>query len=228
MLSPVGQVVNLRPIGNRPSITPGRLPIGRRLTICPTLFLLMATFANAVIIDRIAVIVNTRAIKDSDIDRDIRLTDFLNGDPLNLNEAERKKAVQRLIDQQLIRREVTVGNYPTASPAEVDKFLENIKKERFGAGDAYGQALRNYSITNEELRNHLTWQLTVLRFIEERFRPAVIVSEEEIDNYARTHPGPRDQIRELLIGQKVNGEFDSWLNRGQKRASIEYREPGLK
>ena len=189
---------------------------------------IFASLANAVIIDRIAVIVNTRVLKDSDIERDIRLTSFLNGEPLNLGEAERKKAVQRLIDQQIIRREVTVGNYPAATAAEVDKFLESIRKERFGAGDAYGQALHVYGITNEELRNHLSWQLTVLHFIDERFRPAVIVSEEDIDKYAAAHPGPRDMIREVLIGQKVNGEFESWLDRAQKRASIEYRQTGLK
>lgn len=192
------------------------------------LVLVIGTLAHAVIIDRIAVIVNARVLKDSDIDRDIRLTGFLNGDPLSLGEAERKKAVQRLIDQQLIRREVTMGNYPKATPAEVDLFLEKIKKERFGEGDAYGQALSAYGITNEELRNHLTWQLTVLRFIEERFRPAVIVSDEDIEKYSRAHPEPRDQIRELLIGQKVNSEFESWLERSQKRASIEYRQAGLK
>src|SRR5712692_6125049 len=47
----VGQVVNLRPVGNRPvrvsRRSTGRLTIGRRLTTCPTLLLMMAGAALA-------------------------------------------------------------------------------------------------------------------------------------------------------------------------------------
>ena len=77
------------------------------------LYLLIGVLpASAVIVDRIAIVVNDRVIKDSDISRDIRIIDFLNGDQLDFSEAARKKSAQRLIDQQLIRREVQVGGYP--------------------------------------------------------------------------------------------------------------------
>ncbi len=53
---------------------------------------LLAASAQSVVIDRIAIVVNNSIIKDSDIARDLRLTDFLNGDPLNLDPEARKKA----------------------------------------------------------------------------------------------------------------------------------------
>ncbi len=191
------------------------------------LLLLLLSPAWAVIIDRIAVIVNTHAIKDTDIERDIRLTNFLNGDVLSLSEPERKKAAQRLIDQQIIRREVELGNYSLSTPAELNTFLSSIQQQRFGGAGGYGQALSTYKLTDEEVRAQLNWQITVLHFIEQRFRPAVIVTDEEIDQYAKTHKQPREQIQETLIGLRVNDAFEVWIDRARKRAEIQYRESGL-
>ena len=49
------------------------------------IFGVTAMLSGAVILDRIAVIAGTHVIKASDIDRDIRLTDFLNRTPLNFS-----------------------------------------------------------------------------------------------------------------------------------------------
>ena len=61
------------------------------------------------IIDRIAIIVGKQVIKDSDITREIRLTSFLNTDPLDLGPGARRRAANRLIDQALIRNEMRLG-----------------------------------------------------------------------------------------------------------------------
>ena len=37
------------------------------------------------------------------------------------------------------------------------------------------QDLNQYGVTEDELHDALLWQLTVLRFIDERFRPGVMV-----------------------------------------------------
>ncbi len=105
--------------------------------------LLFANFlALAVIIDRIAIIVGNSIIKDSDIDLDLRVTDFLNGDPLDLSNASRKKAASRLIDQVFIRREVEIGDYPIATLQQADQQLAGIEKQRFRTDAAFQQALR--------------------------------------------------------------------------------------
>ena len=48
-------------------------------------------WAQEVLLDRIAVVVDESIIKDSDIERDIRITEFLNREPLAINQAEKKK-----------------------------------------------------------------------------------------------------------------------------------------
>ncbi len=72
-------------------------------------FILAQYLALAVIIDQIAIVVGSSIIKDSDIGRDIRVTDFLNKEPLNFSNAARKESASRLMDQIFIRHEINLG-----------------------------------------------------------------------------------------------------------------------
>lgn len=197
---------------------------------CWLYLMITATAMSAAIVDRIAIVVNDQVIKDSDIERDMRITDFLNGDQFDFSEATRKKAAERLIDQQLIRREVQVGGYPKATAEEVGDFLKSIVKQRFQDNDGeYRAALTSYGITEPRLLGQLTWQITVLHFIEQRFRPAVLVSDEDVDKYVLEHAiEDRDAARERLTEERVNGAFEEWLDGVHQKAEIEYHEAGLK
>jgi hypothetical protein len=100
------------------------------------------------------------------------------------------------------------------------------------------EELQRYGITEGQLRAQLLWQLTVLRFIDERFRPAVIVTDEEVQTFYNQHlaelhrqyPGDvsfealEPKIRSLLEGQRINENFEQWLAEARKRARIEYRQ----
>jgi hypothetical protein len=55
-----------------------------------TVFLLTASIAGAVIVDRVAVIVGNGIVKDSDITEDLKITAFLNEQNLVLTSAARK------------------------------------------------------------------------------------------------------------------------------------------
>ena len=87
---------------------------------------------GAVVLDRIAVIVGKRVIKTSDIERDLRITDFLNGDPLVLTSQTRHKAAERLIDQSIIRDEIASGGYQRATDAEASATLAKLRQTRYG------------------------------------------------------------------------------------------------
>ncbi len=207
----------------------------------PILVFLAAGLASAVIIDRIAIIIGNSIIKDSDIDRDIRVTSFQNNIPLDLSNAARKQAANRLIDQIFIRREIEIGDYPTATLQDADRQLDKLKKYRFKTDAAYRQALRRYGLTELEIRTQLQWQLTVLRFIEIRFKPAVLVTEDDIAKYYREHaaslrrenPGKSslddlsDQIRDTLQAERTNQQFFAWLDDQRKESKIQYREENL-
>ena len=143
--------------------------------------------AFSTIIDRIAVIVGASIVKDSDIERDLRVTAFLNGGPLDLSKESRKKAAKRLIDQVFIRREIRIGDYPAATPEEASQQLDAVKKQRFKTNGAFLDALRRYGLTEADLRTEFQWQLSVLRFIDTRFKPGIVITDEEIAQYYRAH-----------------------------------------
>lgn len=207
-----------------------------------TIILLFASISRAVVIDRIAVVVGDAIIKDSDIDRDVRVTEFLNGQPLNMNPSSRKAAANRLIDQLLIRREVRIGDYPRATMAEAERQLSQLEKQRFHSQAALQNELKRYGLTDLEVREQFRWQLTVLRFIDARFKPAVFITDDAIHKYyaehiselRREHPGDASldnlsgEIRDTLTGEQVNKMFFSWLDEQRNQTKIKYFEESLR
>lgn len=192
--------------------------------------------ARAVIIDRTAVVVDRVPILDSEIARDIRITAFLNQEQPDFSDASRKKAASRLIDQQLIRRQVSRGGYTVASHAETNQFLVQIRHDRFSSDAQFKQVLAQYDITDDELRDRLSWELTVLRFIDTMFRPQVVVADQEVQQYYDAHRAqfdskPLDAVRSAIVetvtGEKVNTLLNDWLEQGRKSARIEYLEKSL-
>jgi hypothetical protein len=198
---------------------------------------------SATIIDQIAVVARDAIIKDSDIERDIRVVDFLNQEKLSFDDAARKAAANRLIDQSVIRREIDVGEYRTATDADAERLLEKTQTEQYHSPAVFQSALQKYGLTREQLKQYLRWQLTVLRFIEDRFRPAVLITDDEVAEYYRGHASEfrnastgqnktldesTDEIRSRLTEERVNKQFDSWLNARRRSAKIEYKEEGLK
>jgi hypothetical protein len=206
-----------------------------------SLFLLVGSLALAVIIDRISIVIENRIVKESDIKREIRVTSFLNNELPDLSLPSEKKAANRLIDQLFIRREIEAGDYPTATLQQADQQLEKLKKERFKTEAAFEQALRRYDLTPLDLRTQFQWQLTVLRFIDVRFKPAVLVTDDEIEKYYRDHAAAlrreypskslddlRAQIREILTNEKVNQQFFAWLDEQRKTTKIQFLEASLR
>jgi hypothetical protein len=205
------------------------------------LLLICVIALHATIIDRIEVVVSDQIIKDSDLVRDIRVIDFLNQQPLDLGPKVRRQAADRLINQVLIRREIRLGEYPVPPATDAKKLLASIIKERFANQRAFERALEKYGLTAGQLEQHLLWQLTVLRFIDQRFRPAVLVTDNDIERYYNDHLSEfevrgqrkpidevRDQIRQVITEDRISKQFDAWLNARRSSTQIEYKEEALK
>ncbi len=198
--------------------------------------LICAGMLRAEIVDRIAVIVNKRVVKDSDIDFDLRATAFLNATPLVINDKARGEAAQRLIDQAIIRDALSRGEYETAPVSQSVAMLDDIKTSRFNNDIAYRSALKNYGITEEDLKEKLFFQMTVLHFIDLRFRPGVLVTDDEIKSYYDAHrqqyrgtlDESRGSIQETVAADRVNQLLFDWLERRRKAVKIVYREEALK
>jgi peptidyl-prolyl cis-trans isomerase SurA len=206
-----------------------------RLTLT---FVVAASLASAVVIDRIAVIAGKRLIKASDIDRDLRVTAFLNREPLVFTPDAKRKAAERLVDQSIIREEIASGGFSAAQYGEATAMQESLRRDRYqNSVPRFREALTQYGLTEPELHDQLRWQLTVLRFIDERFRPGILVSDEDVRKYyddhladlRRQYPNGSGfdalatQIRSSLEGEKINEEFEAWLQEARRRDHVEYK-----
>lgn len=207
------------------------------------IILSMGCQLNAVVVDRVAAIVGRRVVKASDIERDLRVSQFLNGQPLDLSSATRKKAAERLIDQELIRQEMFNGGYNPPSEKDASVVVEQLRRDRFAGSDPQlRSALTKYGLSNDQLREYFLWQLTVLRFIDQRFRPGVLVTDEDVKTYYGEHRAelqrsfPQNsgaetldpKIRELITGERVNQLFEEWLDQTRRRTRVEFREGAFK
>ncbi len=193
----------------------------------------------AEVIDQIAVTVGRTVITESDVIKQIQLAAFQNGEPADLSAEAKRRAAQKLVNQVLIRREMEISRYPMPDAEEAKRLLEQFRKERFAGEDAFRAALERYGLTEEDLRQNLLLQLVTMRFIEHRFRPGVVVSDEEVERYYKNELLPkwkngvvqppaledsRDQIEEILAAEKVNQALDAWLRTALRQARIRYRE----
>jgi hypothetical protein len=202
------------------------------------LALLTAAF-QAEIVDRLAVTLDNEAIAESEIILEIRLAAFLNGDRLDFSPEIKRKAANRLIEQKLIRKEIELGRYTQPAPEEVEPMLKPIQA-RFQDPEEFRQALNKYGIGESDLKAYLLWQITLLRFIDIRFRPAVQVTDDDMQKYFNQHlaewerqaaPGKkiafddvRDRILQTLTDQRVDEQLDQWLAQTRKRTRIEFHQ----
>jgi hypothetical protein len=191
---------------------------------------------HAEIIDRIAVSVGNQAITTSDLDREIRVTAFLNRAQPDFSPAGRRKTADRMVEQRLILRELENSRYPEPAASEIEPILNRFKKDNFSSEEDYRRALAEAGITDQQLRAELLWQRRLLLFIDVRFRPAVQVSDQEIEDYFHkavepaaeaAHPGQpvlleeyRDQIEEKLTGEQVDKQMSAWLASARQRSEI--------
>lgn len=193
------------------------------------------------IIDRIAISVANQAITDSQIDEEVRATQFLNGDKLDVSAAERKQAADRLIEQALVKREMEQSRYPLPALSEGNEQLQ-MMKAGYPNDAQFQEALQAYGITQDELSRRLWWQLTILRFVDYRFRPGIQVSDAEVQAYYKkqvakweeegsksipTLQEARGQIAEILTQQKIDEALDSWLAGERMQIMIEYHDKAL-
>lgn len=187
--------------------------------------------------------VGNGVITTADVDREIRVTAFLNGSKLDFSPATKRATAERLVEQNLVRRELELTRFsvPEATAA-APAFLE-FRKTQFPSDDEFQRALKEAGITEQDLKDELLWQLSLLSFVDVRFRPGVQLTEQEIGDYFEkvvrpmaqaAHPGEpvlledfRDKIEETLTGKRADQEVDQWLRETRKRTDIVFHEEAL-
>src|SRR5258708_2199609 len=202
---------------------------------------LAALAAHAEIIDRIAVTVGTQVITTDQINEEVRVTAFLNHSEPKLTADERKKAAERLIEQALIKEGMNTSRYPLPTPADAEPMVK-LREDEYPGRAAFLADLARYGITEDQLRQHVWWQITLLKFIDDRFRPAVQVSNGDIAQHYRdqvqkwraegVNPVPtfaesRAAMEHALIEERVDNALGRWLGDSRTRLDIRFRDGAL-
>jgi hypothetical protein len=196
---------------------------------------------SAEIIDRIVITVANQVITQSQIDGEIRVTAFLNREKVDLGADAKKQAAGRLIEQALIKREMDISRYPLPELSDAGESLQTLKAMYSSESD-FQNALQAFGITVDQLTRRLWWQLTLLRFIDYRFRPGIQIPLADVQAYYRqqvseweqkgTKPIPafeesRDQIEEILTQKRIDQALEQWIKDTRKQVTITYLDPEL-
>jgi hypothetical protein len=176
-------------------------------------FLLLTAAAVAGVVDRVAVVIDKKVITETEVLDELRLTEFLNSQPLDEGAAARRAAAERLVDQNLIRTEMELTKYAVPTPAEADTLLGQFRRQHYPDTAAYHAALARYSITEDQLKQHLLWQLTALRFTDQRFHVEQPASGAQ----------SADRAADGAASASVDQQMDAWLKQARGNSKIVFK-----
>src|SRR6185295_20129349 len=84
--------------------------------------------------------------------------------------------------------EIATGDYNRPADEQAAELERQVVRDRFGGSAArFREELKRYGLTDEDLKEQLLWQLTVLSFIDQRFRVGVLVTDEDVRSYYDQH-----------------------------------------
>lgn len=187
-------------------------------------------------IDRIVATVNKQPLLLSDVDGNQRMEAFFEGRQItSLSAEERKAALNRLIDRELLLQQMQADYSPTEQ--EIGDRVKSIREQLKLAGtdEAWQRALGTCGLSPGDVEGFVRTQLQVMRFVDLRLRPTIRVDEEAIEAYYRDSLVPqvkktgaepeslqqlRPKIRELLVQQKMDGVLESWLSNLRSQSEV--------
>jgi len=198
-----------------------------------------------VTLDGVVAVVNKDLILESDVDDEMRMTAF---QPLGEQTlVTREELIDRLIDRALILQQIQLQPEAPITDAEVDAELRVLRKNIpecipsdcvTDAGWKKFVAAQGFTV--DELRERWRQRMEVLRFVEERFRMGIRISQAEMDAYYTTTLIPAykaekvtppaestitDRIQEILLQQQVNKLLDDWLTSLRAQGNVRMVKP---
>ena len=191
------------------------------------------------ILDRIVATVNGHIILQSDWADALRYEAFVDNRSLDqFPLTERKAALDRLIDQELLQEQMRASDFRHATEEEVRKRIAEIRSRYPGSdGDQGWRAvLDRFGFTEDGLKQHVALELDLLRLVDARLRPNVSIDSKSIESYYNQELLPQlrqsgkgevplaeatPKIKELLTQQKMNELLVAWLQNLRSGSEIQ-------
>lgn len=214
---------------------------------CVSTFLLGVALAapalGGQIVDRVVSNVNGHVVLQSDWEQEVALEAFSDGrDPDSFTSAERSSALDRLIDQELLREQVR-PSFAAPAPqvaarvAEVRKLHPDCVTE-----DSWRTKLQHYGLTQSALEKRLAGEIELMKLVEDRLRPSIQIDQQAVEDYYKDQLLPDmkragrqatsltevfGKIRDLLAEKKMNELLSGWLASLRSQSHIGLPEPNV-
>jgi peptidyl-prolyl cis-trans isomerase SurA len=210
----------------------------------PLMLTLMMAASQAEVVDRTIAVVNNHLITWSDLDEQMRFEALENARALKeLDGSQRHEAFEHLVQSRILRDQMQ--GTPSAQAYEVDARIAEMRAGwQLEKDDVrWSATLERYGLSAAEVRELVTNQVEILKFMEFRVRPMVRVTRQEVDDYYSLTlvplviakgqtPEPVEnvtpKIRELLTEQKMNQELEKWLATLRAQASVQVLWDGVR
>ena len=192
------------------------------------------------IVDRVVANVNGYVLLQSDWEEELALEGLINIRALDsFTVAERTAALDRLIDQELLREQVRPPDVVPADQLTV-RLTEIRKLYAEGATEeGWRSVLHRYGLTQSILEKRLGNNLQLMRLVDAKLRPSVQIDQKAVETYYHEQLLPElkktggkevtlaeviGKIRDLLAEQKFNQLLSNWLASLRSEGHIETRE----
>jgi len=205
--------------------------------------------AGSVTFDRVVAVVNRQAILESDVEDEIQLS-ILDPSQNARDKMTEPQALERLISRALIQQQIRQEDLPATEqkPEAIESRISQIRSDlpacvRAGCKTDSGWKafLAEHNLKPQQVEDYLRHRIEILSFIELRFRQGIRITPEEIETYykgtllpqypaAQTPPPLQEvssRIVEILLQQRVNQMFDTWLSNLRKQGQVEVLDPAL-
>jgi hypothetical protein len=203
--------------------------------------MLIATCEAGQVVDRVVTKVNGHVVLQSDWEQEVAFEALSDArDPDSFTSAERKAALDRLIDQELLREQVRPSQPAPADQVNA-KVAEVRKLHPSAASDAGWRAiLQRYGLTETSVEKHLGEQIQIMRLVEDRLRPSIQIDQRAVESYYRDQLLPElkragnsatpltevfGRIKNLLAEKKMNELLTGWLASLRSGSHIMAPEP---
>ena len=179
------------------------------------------------IVDRMVANVNGHVLLQSDWEEELSFEAFLDArSPDSFSPEERKAALDRLIDQELLREEVRPSEETPAD--QIAARVSEVRKLHPEAvtNEGWRSALQHCGLTQPELEKRLGEGIQLMRLVEARLRPSIQIDQKAVESYYQDEliPGLKKSgsrevalpevfghIRDLLAEQRLNQLLHGWL-----------------
>ncbi len=190
------------------------------------------------LLDGVVASVNRHPILRSDWDEAVRFEAFMQQKPVGqTTETDRVRALQRLVDRQLLSAQMGDANYMRPPEQKLEDDVAKLRAQLPHAADdaAWHRLLAGYGLDEQTLKQHLAGEVQVMNFIDVRLRPNVHINDDEVETYYKNQLIPdlqqngakpvaldevKPRIEELLTQQRIDELLDAWLHNLRQQADI--------